>query len=526
MMGATAKRRDNRIKKAERRLQGSLTVFLALSIPVILSLIFVLLDGARRNAIRMQTELAADAAVNAALAEFSRELFLQYDLLMIDTSYGTGTPSVSNTERHIRHYMEENLSQKNSECFEKADLLTTSLSGLEMTDTRLATDDDGRALREQVQAYLSAEPFGELASGILSAANGYHGFGFDLTEWDRRKSENEEELQRGLEEARNRRKQKQEMRADGTLEETQEDQEEEEKAAGARAVATESGVDEEHAGNPWKEVNEMRRTPILTAVLEGKEISHESVEPDRYLSHRSFQKGNGQEAENSHHYREADALFMNVYINEKCGNYQKPLDKSRLKYQMEYLLYGKGADQENLEKAAQTLLLIRLAANTAYLFSDGAKKGEAKLWGGILSLICFCPELEEAFTTALLLAWSYSESMQDLRTLFSGGKVPLMKNSGTWKTGLLSIFSPGLAGGGAGEGSGLDYTEYLRVLLFLENRNMRDFRLMDLMEMDVRKAEKTESFRMDGCLDTFFIEAKVTGKAGYECSIQREGSYG
>lgn len=505
------------------RKRASLTVFLALSIPVILSLIFVLLDGARRNAIRMQTELAADAAVNAALAEFSRELFLQYDLLMIDTSYGTGTPSVSNTERHVRNYMEKNLSQKETTWFETADLLGTSLDSLQITQTRLAADEDGRALREQVLAYLSAEPVGELASEILSAANGYNGFGFDLTEWERRKQENEEELQKGLEEARQKREGKQSLSEE---EKTEEDRQEEERAEAARATAAASGVDEEHAANPWKEVNALWQTPVLKAALGEAALSEEYVETGQYISHRSSMRGSGAEAQNSHHYKEADAILMNVYIDEKCGNYRKPLEKSRLKYQMEYLLYGKGSDRENLEKAAETLLLVRLAANTAYLFSDSAKRGEARVWGGILSLICLSPELEEVFTTALLLAWSYSESMQDLRTLFSGGKVPLMKSSSTWSTGLLSIFRPGLSGGSSKTESGLSYSGYLRVFLFLENGTMRDFRLMDLMEMDVRKAEKTESFRMDGCLDVFSVELTVTGKGGYTCTMEREGSYG
>ena len=140
-------------------------------------------------------------------------------------------------------------------------------------------------------------------------------------------------------------------------------------------------------------------------------------------------------------------------------------------------------------------------------------------------MICFSPELEPLFTNAILLAWIYSESICDLKALFAGEKVPLMKNSGTWKTGLLSIFRPGLSSGHSGSGSGLDYVSYLRIFLFLENGNTRDFRLMDLMEMDVRKAEKTENFRLDGCLDTFSIDAVVSGRAGYECTIHREASY-
>ena len=505
----------------KRRAEGYLTVFLALCIPIFLSLIFVLLDGARRNAVRMQTELAVDTAVNSALAEYSRELFLQYDLLMIDTSYGSGNPSVQATKQHIWNYLEKNLSSEGLKSFGGADFTGTSVKDLQLSGTRLATDLNGQAVREQVHAYLSAEPVEAWALGFLEAVNGYNGFGFDTTEWARRKAQNEEELRNGLEEARRHRKESEE---DGKSEE---ETETEMKAAGASSYAVENGVDEEHAMDPWKEVNVMCQAPILTVVLgEGGNISAESVRAEDYVSHRAIQTGDEATAENSHHYSEADALSMNEYIHEKCGNFQKTMEKSRLKYQMEYLLCGKNSDRENLEKTAETLLLIRLAANTAYLFSDAGKKSEATFWGELFSLICLSPELEPVFTTALLLAWSYSEAVCDLRTLFSGGKVPLMKSSGTWKTELFSIFSPGLSSGDRGEESGLDYTGYLRILLFLENGTMRDYRLMDLLEMDVRKAEHSESFRMDGCMDTFSVDVMVLGSSGQECSIHREGSYG
>ena len=52
---------------------GYLTIFLALSITVLLSLILVLLEGARINAIRMKTETAGNIAVRSVLGEFHRE---------------------------------------------------------------------------------------------------------------------------------------------------------------------------------------------------------------------------------------------------------------------------------------------------------------------------------------------------------------------------------------------------------------------------------------------------------------------
>lgn len=495
---------------------GYLTVFLALALPIILSLVFTLLDGARRNAVRMQAEFAADVAVNSVLAEFSRELFLQYDLLMIDTAYGSGVGDIANTKAHMEEYLEKNLSSGGIKGPAGADFTRTSLRETELTDIRFALDDGCGVVREQVNAYMSAEPLEALLSSVLENVNSYNGFGFDLSEWSRRKSENESELRSALEAARNQREQLAgESGADAG--------EGAEAVSQARAYATENGVGTEEAMDPWKEINALCSTPILTLVLGGASVSGESVNTSEYVSHRSRQQGSGAVAQNSHHYEQADALFMNQYISEKCGNYRNLLEKGRLGYQMEYLLFGQSSDRMNLEKTAQTLLLIRLAANTIFLFSDAEKKAEARVWGNILALLCLLPELEELFTTAILLAWSYVEAVNDVKILFSGGKVPLMKTGAVWNTKLLSIFCPKLTGGN--DRDGLDYEEYLRILLFLENGDVRDYRLMDIMEMDVRKGENGSSFQLDRCLDTFTLKAVVESSYGYSYSVSREGTY-
>jgi integrase len=49
-----------------------MTVFLALSLLVLLSLILTLVEGARINAIRMRTETAGNTAVRSVLGEFHR----------------------------------------------------------------------------------------------------------------------------------------------------------------------------------------------------------------------------------------------------------------------------------------------------------------------------------------------------------------------------------------------------------------------------------------------------------------------
>ena len=85
----------------KRKSGGYLTVFLALSLTVMLSLILTMAEAARIRIIRARTETVTDTAVCSVLSEFSRELFEQYDLLFVDAGYG-GAGSLE----HVRDRLE------------------------------------------------------------------------------------------------------------------------------------------------------------------------------------------------------------------------------------------------------------------------------------------------------------------------------------------------------------------------------------------------------------------------------------
>jgi len=89
--------------------KGYMTVFLTLSLTLILSLVFTVIEGARISAIRMKFECAADIGMNSVLAEYHREMLKQYDLLFVDTSYGSGNADIGNTEAHLKNYIRKNL---------------------------------------------------------------------------------------------------------------------------------------------------------------------------------------------------------------------------------------------------------------------------------------------------------------------------------------------------------------------------------------------------------------------------------
>lgn len=170
---------------------------------------------------------------------------------------------------------------------------------------------------------------------------------------------------------------------------------------------------------------------------------------------------------------------------------------------------------------AKRILRWREAANVLYILTDTAKVAEAEAMALALTAVCLCPELAEPVKYTILFAWAYVESLQDVKTLLSGGRVPIFKTASDWKTGLNSIKN--VRGSLAEDegGTGLSYQDYLQIMLFLQNKDTRTFRAMDIMEMDIRKTPGNARFRMDACFDTYQAELSVTSRFGYSYEMTR-----
>jgi len=142
----------------------------------------------------------------------------------------------------------------------------------------------------------------------------------------------------------------------------------------------------------------------------------------------------------------------------------------------------------------------------------------------LLTAVMMVPELKELVKYSILFAWTFAESVSDLRILFSGGRVPLMKSDDTWRLGLEAMFSfRDSDGGDCGEG--LYYRDYLRMIVFMTDFDKKTQRLMDIMEMDIRKTAGNADFRIDHCLDCFRAEIEIGTSYGYGATIERVYGY-
>ena len=176
---------------------GYMTVYLALVMGILLSLILAVLTVVRISTIRMYIECCADMALDSALAEYHREMLDQYDLFFIDTAYQTGDPSYHRTEEHIFRYMERNL--RPQEEFPTAgakDLLGLSTEAVELLQAGVATDDGGTVLQYHIVQYMKDISGLSLAETLLEQGNQLEDLqGRDLeAEWDAAEESLKEEI--------------------------------------------------------------------------------------------------------------------------------------------------------------------------------------------------------------------------------------------------------------------------------------------------------------------------------------------
>ncbi len=178
-------------------------------------------------------------------------------------------------------------------------------------------------------------------------------------------------------------------------------------------------------------------------------------------------------------------FLYNKYVDLHFANYLNPNTKGILQYETEYILGKKAGDTENLKETVSQLVALRFAMDFSYIICDTKKKQECTVMAAGLLGFTGVYGIIKLGEYLLLTAWAYGEALNDVKILMSGGKVALIKTSEQWKTKLEDIISGDVTDGSQNNVSGLLYGEYLQLLLFLEQKNKKIFRTMDIMELNM-----------------------------------------
>ncbi len=476
--------------------KGYLTIYVSLTLTIMLSLCLTLIEGARQNTIRLETECVMDIAMSSVMAEYHRELFTQYNLFYIDSSYGSAYPSYYNTEARLRFYLEQNLNIQEAAYidFLYKDLLGMKADTVYLKAVALATDGDGILFQKRAAEAVKDDMGLTLAEDVL--------------EWVRA-IEDQGLLERDIAAEK--------QKADLALQ---------------AYHGTKKQLEEEkwitvEIADPTQHLDNMRAQGVLKWVLDaGTILSGQKVDLNQYISARQrrgeINHGNYVVTEEL---TTLEKILFHEYLLRYSGHFGQEKDGSLLKYQAEYLLAGKNADTDNLRKVVGTICGIREVANVLYLTKDKGKSALIEVVASILAAAVFCPEIAPLFETILVIGWAYAESLHDTKVLLEGGRVPLLKDDKSWYYDLDSILKAFSVSANKEQGRGMSYKDYLHVLLYLEDAKQTAFRFMDLMEMDIRLTEGNENFRMDACIERIEAEAVIRSGYGYVFWINREKCY-
>lgn len=467
---------------------GYITLYLSLTLGIMLSLVFILLEAVRSETMRTETELVMDISLYSVFGEFHRKLLEQYDLFFIDTSYGEGRPGVKRLEEHLQSYMNKNF-HKEKETYEIGyrDLTNLSCDNITMEAYQYASDKQGQVLKAQIVDYMQNKTGVETLEKFLSLfqvikEKDYEDI--DVTgEWDK---------------------------ADGILDRLVQEKKKE-------MVNTETGQESFiDLDNPADYVKGIKAQGILGLALpQEKPISAMIIHPEYYLSHRNISKGIGELGiKRTIIDKTTEDFLLREYFMEKCSFYNAEKEKALLKYQIEYLLYGNPSDLENLEAVLEKILYMREGINFIYLLSDYKRMEEAESLAWLVSAVLFSPEIKDAVKATILFAWSYAESVKDIRILLDGNKIPILKTAETWNTPLSKlIIFPSYLDEYVVKEDGIRYEDYLRYFLYKQPEQEILYRFMDLCEMDIRMTDGNEYFQMDGCISA--VKAKANISSGY-----------
>ena len=244
---------------------------------------------------------------------------------------------------------------------------------------------------------------------------------------------------------------------------------------------------EAETGQEIPEFNAIGSSHILSLVLPKENIlSSRSVEKASLASQRELQQGEGETYEVEKTL--AGKWLFSTYLEEHFLHYLNQEHTKPLSYEVEYLLAGKETDEENLEWVAKKLLTIRIGINYAYLLTDETKLAETETVAAGICTLLAVPEATELVKQALLFFWSYGESVMDLRALYRGKKIPLVKKNETWQLQLSNLIQGGMNEGMAMEGegeNGITYAEYLKALLAASDTESLCMRALDLIELNL-----------------------------------------
>ena len=455
--------------------KGSLTVLLSLILVSVMTLLFTMSECIRFVSIDSMAQEYTDMAVESAFSEYNPYLWTNYKILAIDLGYGTDNlgPGILETKTADYCQVNSNIDQGNN-------YARLMVNGCEASSYGLLTDGNG-----QVVMALGAKAAGygipsQLIDAYQANVDEINGIEKVPVEDNAKSSKNQ------LDGARAANAEAKRRAAEDDDPDTDPDD------------IPSPGSVEDDPFDAFNTIREVFSKGILVTVISEDSMSDYEINTDQLPSHRSLNTGSMEITESNGLVDKA--LFIDYLLaNYSC--YTNNLKHDGMQYELEYLIAGNKSDVQNLASVVEQILLIREAANYMTILRTSSLENQADAIAHILAGFTLNEGIIQAVKYGIIAAWAYAESTMDVRTLLSGGKIPIMKNLDQWSSDVYHLSTIADVNTKAKESdTGIGYKEYLMALLAIRSESTLGMRALDVMENALGHTEDYKSVKMDNML--------------------------
>lgn len=463
-------------------LKGNITIVLALSFMLILSLLFTILESARLVSVKTHYTDISMLSLDSLFGNYCKDLFDEYGIFAIN-------PHDVNIEDYLTEYANTNATSRPSSILglmsdSGYNLLTGQLSNLEIVSKTYITDKDGLIFSNQIKEYMKYKELGYLFDSFTNSFNETSENVYDFIDETNNQSLDYSLLDKPYTEDR-------------------------------RECLTMSKEDSKEYSDSLKESvsHALKENLIYLIVEDPSTVSTTRIDK---LTLPSVTVALSEEASainegyiKEYNYVSLERVYFEEYVSSKFGCYTKPHDNSLLSYELEYIINGQDNDDGNLLSTAVKLISMRASFNIVHILSDNAKRTAvrnlAEITAGAASgIVPFSVQIAEMIIAS---SWATAEGIIDIRDLLAGKKVPLLKDSSTWTLSLdgITSLSAHTQSSNSGE-TGFSYEYYLKLLILAQSELALRFRTMDLIQLNIC-LNYNDTFRLSNCIcriDTIF----------------------
>lgn len=457
--------------------QGSITVFSALCLMLTASFLFALLESARVCGLDAYAGMKAELGLESVCAEYQPQLWEDYHLLYLDGAYGKEAFSIENVTKTLMQRVNENFDTGwRDGILKSTDLFQMELVNVSPQMYQLATDYQGTAFLKHVSAYMKDNITYEMAEKICEK----YRQGKELEE-SGGTEHSVEEANQAIRDAKEKQREEAAQREEQPID---------------RTISIDQSEKEEVQENPLEVVLELKRNAVLGMVVNDvATVSTSKTDLSGGLEERECQQGNSAGESQISWY---EKILTLEYADQYFSDFTQSVENHAFSYELEYLICGKEEDKANLEGIVNRLLFLREAANVTHIIADREKINEALMIASTLAGFTGNPAIIKVVQIGIVAAWAYLESIQDVRALLQGDKIALIKNREQWTINIGNLLESFQTTSKAKNCSnGFSYQEYLKQFLFVMKASTLAYRMMDIMEQNIKMVTGNENFKMN-----------------------------